>query len=286
MHRCLIAILCRVDVRLVYAFAAIFVIPVCLITNASRRTAYSYFRRRMHCGVWRAAWNTYLNHCMFSQVVIDRFAMFAGKRFNINIEGYEHFARLDKGSRGFMMLSSHVGCYEVAGYSLVSANKRLNAIVFGGEKATVMQGRKSKLDSNNIRMIAVNPDMSHLFLINEALLADEIVSMPADRIVCSSKTVEAELLGAPVHLPQGPFAVATMRGLDVIAVNVMKTSAKGYTIYVAPLAYDHAASRRQQMRQLAAAYAEELQYRVRQYPTQWYNFFDFWQQGAVQPHIN
>ena len=286
MHRWLIAILRRVDVRAVYAFAAMFVVPVCLITNASRRTAYSYFRKRMGYGVWRAAWSTYLNHCMFSQVVIDRFAMFAGRRFNISIEGYEHFARLDKGARGFMMLSSHVGCYEVAGYSLVSANKRLNAIVFGGEKATVMQGRKSKLDSNNIRMIAVKPDMSHLFAINEALLDNEIVSMPADRIVGSAKTVEAELLGAPVHLPQGPFAVATMRSLDVIAVNVLKTSAKGYTIYVQPLDYDRAAPRRQQMRQLAAAYAEELQRRVRQYPTQWYNFFDFWQQGAAQPDIN
>lgn len=276
MHHCLMAMLRHVDVRLVYAFAAIFVVPVCLVTNASRRTAYSYFRRRMHYGVLRAAWSTYVNHCMFSQVVIDRFAMFAGKNFHIDIEGYDNFARLDTADRGFMMLSSHIGCYEVAGFSLVSRNKRLNAIVFGGEKATVMQGRRSRLDGNNIRMIPVKPDMSHLFLINEALVGNEIVSMPADRIVGSAKTVEAELLGAVAQLPQGPFAVTAMHGLDAIAVNVMKTAARGYTIYVSPLVYDHAAPRREQMRQLAAGYAEELQRRVRQYPTQWYNFFDFW----------
>lgn len=277
MHHCLMAMLRHVDVRLFYAFAAIFVVPVCLVTNASRRTAYSFFRKRMGYGVLRAAWSTYVNHCMFSQVVIDRFAMFAGRQFHISIEGYDNFARLDTADRGFMMLSSHIGCYEVAGCSLVSKNKRLNAIVFGGEKATVMQGRRSRLDGNNIRMIPVMPDMSHLFLLNKAIMDNEIMSMPADRIVGSAKTVEAEFLGASVRLPQGPFAVTAMHALDAIAVNVMKTSALGYTIYVAPLGYDHAAPRRQQMQQIAAGYAEELQRRVRQYPTQWYNFFDFWQ---------
>ena len=34
-----------------------------------------------------------------------------------------------------MIFSSHIGCYEVAGYSLISKTKRFNALVFGGEKS-------------------------------------------------------------------------------------------------------------------------------------------------------
>lgn len=56
----------------------------------------------------------------------------------------------------------------------------------------------------------------------------------------------------------------------------MKTSFKGYTVYVSPLSYDKDASRKVQMQQLAESYATELEKRVRQYPTQWYNFYDFW----------
>lgn len=278
MHRWLTNSLRVLDIRLLYLLIMLVIMPVCLLlnTNNSRTTSYRYFRRRIGYGRWKAAWATYVNHYRFGQVVIDRFAMFAGKRFDLKIEGYENFSRLSEQEDGFMMLSSHIGCYEVAGYSLVSQTKRFNALVYGGEKATVMEGRRERLGSNNIRMIPVMPDMSHLFLINEALSNHEIVSMPADRIVGTTKTLAVNFLGAKARLPLGPFSVATMRELDVVAVNVLRTSSKGYTVYVTPLSYDKEAARKVQMQQLAESYAAELEKRVRQYPTQWYNFYDFW----------
>ena len=100
--------------------------------------------------------------------------------------------------------------------------------------------------------------------------------MPADRISGSQKYIEHEFLGAKARFPLGPFSVATIRGLDVLAVNVMKTSLKGYKIYVTPLPYDKSAPRQEQIRQLSGAYVAELEKRVRQYPTQWYNYFEFW----------
>ena len=115
MHRWLIASLRWMDVRLLYAFTTLFVIPICLLlnTNHSRTTAYRYFRHRQGFGRLRAVWSTYLNHCLFSQIVIDRFAVFAGKQFNIEIEGYESFEQLEAETKGFMIFSSHIGCYEV-----------------------------------------------------------------------------------------------------------------------------------------------------------------------------
>lgn len=278
MHRQLVNLLRLVDVRCFYVLMSILVIPACLLfnTNHSRTTTYRYFRRRQGYGRCRAAWATYINHCMFGQVVIDRFSMFAGKKFAVKIEGNETFHRLAGQAEGFMMLSSHIGCYEVAGYSLSSVDKRLNALVFGGEKESVMAGRSEMLVKHNIRMIPVQSDMSHLFLVNEALDNHEIVSMPADRVVGSTKTVEVDFMGEKARLPLGPFAVATMREIDAVEVNVMKTGIKEYTVYVSALSYDKQAARRQQMRQLADSYATELERRVRQYPEQWYNFFEFW----------
>lgn len=276
MHRCLVALLRHVDVRLFYAFAAVFVVPVCLAVNASRTTAYHYFRRRQRYSRLRALWATYRNHCLFSQTVIDRFALFAGRRFEVTVEGYDHFARLSAADDAFVQFSAHVGCYEVAGFTLVADRKPLNALVYGGEKQSVMDGRRKRFAQTGVTMIPVQPDMSHLFAVNEALSRHETVSMPADRIVGSRKTMTVSLLGAKARLPMGPFAVATMRGLEAIAVNVMKTSAWRYTVYVSPLPYDRAAPRREQMQQLADTYAAELERILRQYPEQWYNFFEFW----------
>ena len=118
--------------------------------------------------------------------------------------------------------------------------------------------------------------MSHLFEIDNALTNGEIVSMPADRINGSYKFIEHDFLGAKARFPLGPFSVATMRSLNVLAVNVMKTSLKSYKIYVTPIMYNKEASRQEQIRQLSEAYVAELEKRVREYPTQWYNYFEFW----------
>lgn len=276
MHRALIKVLRHTDVRLMYAFAAVFVIPVCLLLNNSRRVIYSYMRNRHGMGRLKAAWKTYANHCMMSQLVIDRFAMYSGKRFDINIEGYEHYHRLEQREGGFVQLSSHVGNYEIAGYTLVARDKPFNAVVFGGEKASVMAERISILSRDNIRLILLEPDMSHIFAINNALAQGEVVSMPADRIAGSNRYVEVTLLGATARLPLGPFQVTVARGLEALEVNVIKTSSKCYTIYVAPLNYDRSASREEKVKQLAQAYTTELERILKIYPTQWYNFYDFW----------
>lgn len=276
MHKWLIRMLRYIDVRILYVFASVFVIPVCLVLNPSRKTAYHYFRNILGYGKWKAAWATYVNHCLFSQVVIDKFAMYAGKRFDVETIGFEHYLERAQKEPGFMHLSSHVGNYEIAGYTLVSRNKIMNALVYAGEKESVMENRNKMFEGTNTRMIAVKSDMSHLFEIDHALSNGEIVTMPADRKNGSAKEIKCEFFGKMASFPQGPFSVATMRGLDVLAVNVMKDGWTKYKIFITPINYDRSAPRKEQMRQLSSAYVKELEIRLREYPTQWYNFFEFW----------
>ena len=80
MHKWLIRMLRYIDVRILYLFVALFIIPVCLVLNSSRGIAYRYFRQRIGYGRMKSAWKTYVNHCLFGQVVIDRFAMYAGRQ--------------------------------------------------------------------------------------------------------------------------------------------------------------------------------------------------------------
>ena len=94
MHKWLIRMLRYSDVRLWYAFVAVCVVPVCLLVNPAQKIIYRYFRKRWHYSKVRAALATYRNFYLFAQVVIDKFAMYAGKHFNIEIKGYEHFLAL------------------------------------------------------------------------------------------------------------------------------------------------------------------------------------------------
>lgn len=276
MHRWLIRLLRFIDVRILYGFVAVFVVPVCLLLNPSRGIIYRYLRRRQHFGVMKAAWKTYTNHCLFGQVVIDRFAMYAGRKFKVEIEGYDNFLRLAGKPAGFVQLSAHIGNYEIAGYTLKAEKKPFNALVFFGEKESVMQNRQKLFAASNIRMIAIRPDMGHLFEINAALANGETVSMPADRVFGSEKHLTINCLGAPASFPYGPFGIATMRELEVVAVNVVKVGLVKYKIIVTPLTYDRNAGRKEQVAQLSGAYVRELERVVRLYPAQWYNYFEFW----------
>lgn len=275
MHKWLIRLLRYTDVRILYAFTSVFVIPVCLLINPSAGITYRFYRKRMGYGRLKSALKTYQNHCLFGQVVIDKFAMYAGKKFRIEIEGLEHYQELTTREESFIQLSSHMGNYEIAGYTLPQDKKTLNALVFFGEKESVMTNRARLFSGTNIKMIPIRPDMGHLFEIDQALQRGETVSMPADRIFGSQKKLQIPFLGQVANFPYGPFSIATMRGLQVLAVHVMKEKSRTYKIYATPLLYNLEAPRQEQIKELAEKYVTELERMVNLYPTQWYNYFEF-----------
>ncbi|MFC2766867.1 MAG: acyltransferase [Prevotella sp.] len=279
MHRWLIRSLRVLPLRFVYAGAVVFVIPFCMLfAHKGYISIYHFFRRRLNQRPLRAFWNTYVNHCHFAQVIIDRFYVYGGGRFDFEIENYDLYRRLAAEPGGFVILSAHVGNYEVAGYTLAAKTKRFNALVYGGEAQTVMQNRSHILTQNNIRMIPIQGDMSHLFAMSNALAEGESVSIPADRIFGSPRHVECPLFGETARLPLGPFAIAAQRDVLVIAINVMKESAKKYHIYIKQLEAE-GNTLRERSRNLALQYAKNLEETIKDYPTQWFNYYEFWNEN-------
>jgi predicted LPLAT superfamily acyltransferase len=125
-------------------------------------------------------------------------------------------------------------------------------------------------------MIPTSDDMSHIFEMNNALADGQIVSIPADRIFGSSRSVECQLLGAKANLPLGPFALATQREVNTIAIFVMKEAAYRYTVYIRSVEADPKLKRNERTAALAQSFATELETILKKYPEQWYNYFEFW----------
>ena len=265
MQRSLIAMFRIVPLWLIYGVMAL-VVPFYMIFNRKGYKAmYRFFRDRLGYGRWKSFWKVYANHYRFGQIILDRFGVYAGKKYRFITEGQELMDELEKHPEGFVNLSSHVGNYEIAGYSLKPKSKRFNALVYAGETATVMENRQKQLSQNNMSMIPVKEDMSHLFAINAAIDNGEIVSMPADRIYGSQKTVDCMFFGEKARFPMGAFALATKKKVPMLAVFVMKDSYRTYHAYVRKI-------------EKAQEFATNLEDIVRRYPTQWFNYFDFWKQ--------
>lgn len=277
MQRWLVAILRHVDIRFVY-IAMCGVIPFYLIFHHKEYLAiYHYFRMCHRYSIRKSFLYTLKNHYVFGQIIIDRFAAYGGRKFDISIYGYDKFKSLLNDSSGFIMISSHVGNYEIAGYSLVSENKSIHALVYAGETGTVMEYRNIMFKPNNIRMIPMSKDMSHLFAINNALQEGDIISMPGDRIFGSQKYVVCNFFGKPAKFPAGPFVIAARKSIPALAVFVMKTSTWKYKIRVCEIGVATTVERRQQVEQLASKFASVLEEILREYPEQWFNYYDFWE---------
>ena len=265
MQRSLIAMFRVVPLWLPYGVMAL-VVPFYMIFNRKGYKAmYRFFRERLGFGQWKSFWKVYANHFRFGQIILDRFGVYAGKKYRFITEGQELMDELETHPEGFVNLSSHVGNYEIAGYSLKPKSKRFNALVYAGETATVMENRQKMLSQNNMSMIPVKEDMSHLFLLNNAIDNGEIVSMPADRIFGSQKVVECQFFGEKARFPMGAFTLASKKNVAMLAVFVMKESYKTYHAYVRGI-------------KNAQDFADNLEEIVRKYPTQWFNYFDFWKQ--------
>ena len=278
MQRSLIAMFRVLPLWLLYGFMAL-VVPFYMIFNRKGyRAMYGFFRERLGYGRCKSFWSVYANHFRFGQIILDRFGVYAGKKYRFITEGQELMDALENHPEGFLLLSSHVGNYEIAGYSLKPKNKRFNALVYAGETATVMENRQRLLTKNNMSMILVKEDLSHLFAINTALDNGQMVSMPADRIFGSHKNVECQFFNTKANFPLGAFAMAVQKDVPVLAVFVMKEGMKRYHAFVKEVVCDRQAGKREQMAQLAQSFAEHLETIVRRYTTQWFNYFDFWKQ--------
>ncbi len=285
MQRTLIGFVGFVGIRLNYLIMGLFVAPLYMLFNHKGYTSiYHYFRRRHGFGWWKSFRYTYLNHYRFGQIIIDRFAAYAGCKFQFELEGNDVFLDLMSGDEGVIILSSHVGNYELAGYSFAATEKRYNAVVFSGETKTVMENRNRMLSKNNIKMIPVSEDMSHVFLMNAALADGEAVSIPGDRIFGSRKSVVCDFMGGQASFPLGPFSLAVQREAPTMAIFVMKESAYKYHVFIRKITTDETVhlDKITRISKIAQSFAKELEDILQRYPEQWFNYYEFWHDGPNQ----
>lgn len=276
MQKALVSLLRVVGVRPLYCVMAC-VVPFYMIFNPKGFSSIWYlFRHRLGWNPLKSFAAVWRNHYVFGQIILDRFAVYAGRHFDFEVVADDDFFSLLEGDSGIVMFSSHVGNHELAGYSLKAGDKPFGALVFSGETQTVMDNRAKAFGRNNVRMIPVSEDMSHIFELNAIVSEGGIASMPSDRLFGSTKAVRCPFLGQEADFPLGPFAFAAQKDVPAVAVFVIKTGVYEYKAYTYILNVPEGTGRREKAKVLAGEYVDRLESIVRRYPWQWFNYFDFW----------
>jgi len=268
------------NVRIGYFFAAFAVPFYMLFGHQSYLAIYRFYNQRIGCGKLFSFTKTCKNYFSFAKIIVDRFSVLAnGKsKFKVTITGQEYFEQYINNEKGFIMASSHVGNFEICGYLLHQDVKNINSLIYGGEAPVFQSHREKQLEKNNVKSIPVTDNFSHLFIMNEALDKGEIVNMPCDRLFGSNKFFKCDFLGKKASFPIGAFLLSVLKNADILSVFVMKITASHYHVFLKPIITDDIPDEnaKSKAERLAALYVEQLESIVKQYPEQWFNYYDFW----------
>ena len=143
-----------------------------------------YFRK-LGYGRFRSIRMMYRNYCMMGQTLIDRIVILSGmpNRFSFDFEGEEQLRDMVAGGQGGLLLSGHIGNWEIAGHLLQRLGTRIHIVMFDGEDRQIKKYLESVTGESFANLIIIRDDISHIYQISEALRQGDLVCMHADRFV-------------------------------------------------------------------------------------------------------
>jgi predicted LPLAT superfamily acyltransferase len=246
----------------------------------SSKPIYQYFRR-LGFGRFRSFLKVYSNYYVFGQTLLDKVIVMAGieNKFTYHFDGEQHLRAIVAKGHGGILLSAHVGNWEVAGHLLKRLNTRVNIVMFDGEHRKIKEFLEGVTGDRNFKVIVVKEDLSHVYSIGEALQKNELVCLHADRFLEGSKTVTLPFLKTPARFPTGPFVLASTFKVPVSIVFAFKASATHYHLYgSAPVTLEGNADRSAWMSDLMNTFVQSLERMTKKYPEQWFNYYNFWEE--------
>lgn len=266
-----------------WSIACLFPPPVCRVllfpfSFASSKITFSFFRKRIGQKTFASIMNVYRNYFWFGQTLIDKIVLMSGlpNKFSFNFDGEENLREMVAGGKGGMLISAHVGNWEIAGFLLKRLDARINIVMYDGEHRKIKDYLSSVIGNRQVNIIVVKDDISHIYEINDALSKNEFVCMHADRFVEGNRTAKKEFLGNLASFPQGPFVLATRFNVPVSFVFAMKESKLHYHFFASRPKNYLVKDKNSASDEMMKEFVSELEQKVKHYPSQWYNYYDFW----------
>ncbi|MEN8224528.1 MAG: lipid A biosynthesis acyltransferase [Bacteroidota bacterium] len=251
-----------------------------LFSYRSNKHIRFYFRRVLGYNFLKSRLSIYRNYFLLGQVLIDKIAVMAGlgKRFTYHWDGEENLHNMEDGG---LLISAHIGSWEIAGNFLSRLNKRFNIVMFEAEHQKIKDYLDDVMVEKNLHVIPIRDDLSHVLAIKKALENKELVALHADRFVDGQKTITHRFLGQEAPFPEGPFYLAARFGAPVTFVFALKESRKHYHFFATPAKkYDYGELRSIQEEKLLPVikdYICEMESIIGRYPLQWFNYHKFWE---------
>jgi predicted LPLAT superfamily acyltransferase len=254
----------------------------------SSRFIFDYFHQRLGYNRLKSILKIYTNYYLLGQTVIDKVVLMSGipNRFSFDFDGEDHLREMITLQKGGLLLGAHIGNWEIAGHLLQRLDIPVNIVMFDGEHQQIKEYLNSVTGKRNAKIIVIKNDLSHIYEISEAFKNKELVCIHADRFLEGNKTMTSEFLGEKAMFPAGPFVLAGSFNVPVSFVFAMKESNLHYHFFASPLKIHNRSEKSAGLQSMLDDFSAEMEKKVKEYPEQWYNYYNFWQPAEAAADKN
>ena len=280
-YRIFVAVLKNFGVTPAYWLLRFVALYFWLFSYRSSRPLFQYFHQKLGYGKIKSLAMLYKNYYRFGQTLIDKVVVMAGIRnkFTYHFDGEENLYKIIALKKGGLLLSAHLGNWEIAGHLFKRLGTRINIVMFDGEDRQIKQYLEKVTGKRNMNIIVIRNDISHIYAINDAFKNNELVCMHADRFIEGNKWMSAEFLGEQARFPAGPFLLAATFKVPVSFVFAFKETNTHYHLFSSDIKEYNAGSKDAVIKEMLTDFVSHMENKVKQYPEQWFNYYNFWQQS-------
>jgi len=190
--------------------------------------------------------------------------------------GYPHIVEGRLGGKGVLLLTAHLGNWEVGGLMLARVNQPIHVVLVPDMFPGVERERRRLHERCGVKEIRVDRSFVPTLSVLRALGENGLVAMQGDRDF-DNTGVAVPFFGREAYFPRGPFRVAMASGATVLPAFIVRLPDGRYRAVVEePLPIDADGDRDAALRRNILRYVALLERYVREYPDQWYCFYPFW----------
>lgn len=280
--RMILTIIPRTPRWLVPPIAVVTTLICIVVMNRERRAARRNLRRVLGKGGWPlqvTLWRLFYNFSRFMVGYCELLPGDAGRiREMIGADGgFEGLVRqaLD-GGRGVIVLTAHLGNWEMAGRLLTLSGVPVNIAMRVETDNPAERWLRRLREQGSVRVLDMGGDVTTVLALRAALARNEILAMQGDRAT-GGHDIRVEMFGASLEVPAGPFLLAYSCRVPLIPAFVLHDGWWRWRCECSgPVEFPRTGNRESDLASGAAEYGRQLERMIRRYPEQWFNFYDVW----------
>jgi phosphatidylinositol dimannoside acyltransferase len=195
-------------------------------------------------------------------------------------EGLEHFERLQSETGGAIILTAHMGNYDLGAALFAEISQRPIVMVRAPEGDPETRQYEEELSRRTITSrlrIDFSTRASELALdLLDALQRGEIIAIQGDRVTPGISALPAILFGRSASVPAGPFALSMTAGVPVYPLFILRRGRRRYRLLVCPpFRVIRTRDRSEAFARGVSEWTQHLEGVIREAWYQWFNFEPF-----------